>query len=125
MDGYPGALGQVVTNLVVNSTVHAYAPGRSGKLSLVVRRGEPGDVEITYADDGRGMSATHLPRVFEPFFTTRRGTGGTGLGLHIVYNIVTKTLGGRIEVASRLGHGTRFTLTLPLVAPVPTASGEG
>jgi signal transduction histidine kinase len=58
-----------------------------------------------------------LPNIFDPFFTTRRGQGGSGLGLHIVYNIVTGTLGGRIEVASQLGHGTRFTLVLPLKAP--------
>jgi signal transduction histidine kinase len=74
-------------------------------------------VALSFTDDGRGIAPEHRPRIFEPFFTTRRGAGGTGLGLHIVYNIVTQQLGGDISVESRPGGGTCFTLTLPVRAP--------
>ncbi|HYE52066.1 MAG TPA: PAS-domain containing protein [Azospirillaceae bacterium] len=121
MDGYPGALSQVVANLIVNATVHAYPDGRAGRLSLSVARAGPDRVELVFADDGDGIAPEHLPRIFDPFFTTRRGTGSTGLGLNIVYNLVTGTLGGRVEVRSAPGAGTRFVLRLPLTAPQAAA----
>ena len=71
-------------------------------------------IRITFADDGRGIAPEHLGKIFDPFFTTSRDRGGTGLGLHIVYNLVTAKLQGSIDVESRLGHGTRFTIDLPL-----------
>ncbi|KJU84291.1 ATP-binding region, ATPase-like domain protein [Candidatus Magnetobacterium bavaricum] len=74
------------------------------------------EIVVEYRDDGKGMSAENLKRVFEPFFTTRRGTGGTGLGLHIVYNIATQTFGGHIECRSIEGEGTRFLITFPVSA---------
>ena len=77
----------------------------------------PAHVAITFEDDGRGMSEDTRRRAFEPFFTTRRNDGGTGLGLHIVYNLVTHRLGGRITVESEEGAGTRFRIVLPKVAP--------
>jgi len=122
-DSYPGALSQVVVNFVMNSMTHAYDGSTEGTLSLIVRRIDEELIELTYADDGCGIAAEILPNVFDPFFTTRRGQGGSGLGLHIVYNIVTGTLGGRIEVASQLGQGTRFTLILPLDAPHAASDG--
>jgi len=70
-----------------------------------------------FADDGAGMSEDIQRRAFEPFFTTRRNQGGTGLGLHIVYNIVTRRLGGRVRLESRPGRGTTFSMRLPLTAP--------
>ncbi len=119
MDSYPGPLGQVVTNLFSNALEHAFAPGTPGTLTLHARAGEAGRVVLDFADDGRGIDAADLPKIFDPFFTTRLGQGGSGLGLHIVHNIVTGVLGGRIAVDSRPGAGTRFTLDLPLVAPRP------
>ena len=77
---------------------------------------------MQYSDDGCGIAAHHLHRIFEPFFTTARGRGGTGLGLHIVYNLITQQLGGRISCESQLGAGATFKLELPVVAPLAESS---
>lgn len=112
VDGYPGALAQVLTNLVMNSVVHGYPDGRAGRIAITARQdGEM--VELVYADDGAGIAEAHLSRVFDPFFTTRRGAGGTGLGLHIVHNIVTGTLGGGIAVERGVPSGARFRIRFP------------
>jgi signal transduction histidine kinase len=71
-------------------------------------------LQLTVEDDGVGIPAEILPRIFDPFFTTKRGRGGTGLGLHIVYNLVDQTLGGSIEAISEPGHGTSFRILLPI-----------
>ncbi|WP_040334151.1 ATP-binding protein [Candidatus Magnetobacterium casense] len=113
MDSYPGALAQIITNLLLNSLIHAYEPDDKGNITIEVIDKER-EIVVEYIDDGKGMSAENLKRVFEPFFTTRRGSGGTGLGLHIVYNIVTQTFGGRIECNSIEGEGTRFIITFPV-----------
>ncbi|WP_343054981.1 PAS domain S-box protein [Azospirillum oleiclasticum] len=118
MDSYPGALSQVLTNLVINAIVHAYADGAgSGTIRIgVVPKG--GDaVVLTFADDGVGMAPEVRSHIFEPFFTTRRGRGGSGLGLHILFNTVTQMLGGSVEVESAPGQGTRFILSFPRVSP--------
>ena len=112
---YPGALSQVVTNFVMNALVHAFPEGARGTLTLVVVEPDARTVELRFADDGVGIPAEILPRVFDPFFTTRRNGGGTGLGLHIVYNLITQRLGGRIDVDSVVGRGTVFIVTLPRV----------
>jgi signal transduction histidine kinase len=119
VDTYPGALGQVLTNLVMNALTHAFAPGASGVLTLRIDRVGVDTLQIVFADNGRGIPAEDLPRVFDPFFTTARNRGNTGLGLHIVFNLVTGPLEGRIEVASRVGEGARFTITLPMQAGEP------
>jgi PAS domain S-box-containing protein len=106
----PGALSQILTNLVMNSLTHAFTPGEPGCMRIGALQIE-GCTEITYSDDGRGIPEENLPRIFDPFFTTRRGQGGTGLGLHIVFNLVHQTLGGRITAASEPGRGTVFTMT--------------
>jgi signal transduction histidine kinase len=118
MDGYPGALSQVLTNFVMNSILHGYDEGQQGELTIVVDEPTPGHVRLIYADDGRGIPDEYRSRIFDPFFTTRRGSGGTGLGLHIVYNLVTGTLEGQLAVDSAGGRGTRFTVTFPRQAPV-------
>ncbi|PWC54719.1 AAA family ATPase [Azospirillum sp. TSO22-1] len=117
VDGYPGVLAQIVTNLVVNSVTHAYPPGRTGVMRLSVTRPQLGWVELTYTDDGRGIPEEHRAKVFDPFFTTRRGAGSTGLGLHIVFNLVTAKLGGSIRLDAAEGGGTCFTLRFPATAP--------
>lgn len=113
VEGYPGALSQVLTNFVMNSIVHGYDEGQSGRLTIVVDQPSPELVRLVYADDGRGIAEEHRTRIFDPFFTTRRGAGGTGLGLHIVYNLVTGALEGQLSVDSEAGRGTRFTIVFP------------
>lgn len=117
MDSYPGPYGQVITNLFMNALTHAFAEHEEGHIHLEGRR--TGDmVEIVFRDNGVGMGEEAQRRAFEPFFTTKRGQGGTGLGLHIVYNIVHHRLGGRIALESEPGRGTTFRIVLPLVTPM-------
>ena len=124
MDSYPGPYGQVLTNLVLNAVAHGFAEGRSGTIVLRARLSDPHHVEITFTDDGAGMTEDIQRHVFDPFFTTRRSQGGTGLGLHIVYNLVTRQLGGRIVLQSSPGRGTTFKITLPLKAPPEVAAEQ-
>jgi signal transduction histidine kinase len=114
---YPGALGQVITNLVVNAATHGFDEGQQGDLRIVVQRADPGRIRIAVSDNGRGIPPQNLPRIFDPFFTTARQRGSTGLGLHIVYNLVVQTLRGRIEVSSRPGAGTAYLIDLPKTSP--------
>ncbi|MFP5517904.1 MAG: sensor histidine kinase [Alphaproteobacteria bacterium] len=119
MDSFPGALGQVLTNLMTNAMLHAFADARAaGSIAIGATLEEDGrHVTLTVADDGAGIPAAVLPRIFDPFFTTKLGSGGSGLGLHIVYAIVTRVLGGAVAVESQAGQGTRFSIVLPLAAP--------
>jgi len=113
LHSYPGAYYQIVTNLIFNSLTHAFAAGQAGHITIAATAGE-GRLRLLYADDGRGIAPAELKRIFEPFYTTRRSEGGTGLGLHIVYNLVTQTLGGSIRCESTPGEGVRFTIDIPL-----------
>ena len=119
LDSYPGALSQVVTNLVMNALLHAFegrAPG-----TVAIRAEKSGDdVVLTVADDGVGMPPADLNRFFDPFFTTRRGSGGTGLGAHIVFNLVTGVLGGSIQLTREPGSGLTVTMRLPRELAKPT-----
>jgi signal transduction histidine kinase len=117
MTGRPDALYQVVANLVMNSLLHAFPEGHAGHLTLEVALVD-GQLRLVYADDGIGMPPEVAARVFEPFFTTRRHAGGTGLGMHIVYNLVTQALGGKISCATAPGEGVRFTIIIPQTSPV-------
>lgn len=114
LDSYPGALSQVVTNLVLNSITHAYQPNEPGQLRFQVTR-HGGRAIIHYTDDGCGIPTCNLSKIFEPFFTTARQKGGSGLGLHIVYNLVTQTLQGTICCESEIEVGTTFIINLPIV----------
>ena len=116
VDSFPGSYGQVLTNLFLNAATHAFADGRSGTISIDARARGADDIEIIFADDGLGMTPEVLRQAFDPFFTTRRNEGGTGLGLHIVYNLVTQQLGGRMMLESRLGQGTTFRIIMPRAA---------
>ena len=122
VNSYPGPYGQVLTNLFLNSVAHAFPDGRAGTVDIKVRAAGPDHVEIVFADDGCGMSLDVRRRAFDPFFTTRRDQGGTGLGLHIVYSIVTSRLGGRLDLDSEPGQGTRVRMILPRVAPLEQAA---
>jgi signal transduction histidine kinase len=112
LDSWPGALAQVLTNLITNSLTHAFPDGRRGSIGIAVR--EDGDeVVLRYHDDGVGIAPDHLKRIYDPFFTTRRGAGGSGLGMHIVYNLVTQRLGGTITATSTVGDGAVFEVRFP------------
>ena len=117
MDSFPGPLGQVITNLVLNALAHAFETVNTGVIRVSATCIEHGFVRLTVTDNGSGIPAENLPRLFDPFFTTKLGQGGSGLGLHIAYNIVTATLGGKISAMSSLGEGAIFVLDLPLIAP--------
>ncbi|WP_374012263.1 sensor histidine kinase [Pseudoxanthomonas koreensis] len=123
MDSYPGPLEQVVSNLLGNALLHGYPDGGPGRVRVSAHADGPGQVRIEVADAGRGIDPEHRAQVFEPFFTTRRNRGGTGLGLHIVHQIVTEVLGGRIEIGSAgegdagAAGGTVFIVRVPRVGP--------
>lgn len=123
-DSYPGPLGQVITNLLNNSIVHAF-DGRSDGQILISSRVMDDSVELIVEDNGIGISQVNQRKIFDPFFTTKLGAGGSGLGMHIVHNIVTGVLGGTITLTSELGKGTAFTLILPRAAPRDESSGSG
>lgn len=114
LDSYPGAIAQIITNLLMNSLMHAYDKGAKGTITIKAAIYK-GDIVIQYKDDGKGMPQENIRKIYDPFFTTMRGSGGTGLGLHIVHNIVTQTLGGTIECQSELNKGTTFTISFPIM----------
>ena len=122
MNSYPGPYGQVLTNLFLNSVAHAFPDGKPGAVDIQVRESGKDNVEIIFSDNGCGMSLDVRRRAFDPFFTTRRDQGGTGLGLHIVYSIVTNRLGGRLDLDSEPGGGTRIQIILPRIAPLEQAA---
>ncbi|MGE5517731.1 MAG: ATP-binding protein [Bacteroidota bacterium] len=116
LDSYPGALSQVLTNLMVNSVMHGFDDGRAGVIDIAARI--DGDMlELVYSDNGKGIPIALHTQVFDPFFTTRRGSGGSGLGLNIVHNIVHRTLGGTLTLESQAGRGVHYTIRFPLRAP--------
>lgn len=114
INGFPGAFAQIITNLIMNSLIHAYEPDDAGKINIQIVNEGNARVRLLYSDDGKGMEGPVLEKIFNPFFTTKRGMGGTGLGLSILYNIVTQQFGGTIECISELGHGTKFVIDFPL-----------
>ena len=116
IDGYPGAYGQILTNLFLNAANHAFPDRRSGAIAISAKPRGSDDVEIIFSDNGVGMTPDVQRQAFDPFFTTRWNEGGTGLGLHIVYNLVTQQLGGRMMLDSRLGQGTTFRIIMPRAA---------
>ncbi|MET0856000.1 MAG: ATP-binding protein [Telluria sp.] len=117
MDSYPGPLSQVVAELFENCLAHAFPEGRGGTVRIGAAMRGRDQVEVTVTDDGAGIAPDVQAHVYDPFFTTRLGSGRSGLGLHVVHNIVSNILGGRIELRSALGQGASFTLLLPVAAP--------
>jgi signal transduction histidine kinase len=133
LDSYPGGLGQVLSNLINNALLHAFNAGTALNQSGVTQFGpqagtswritiSAGDIDgkhvvLIFSDDGVGMNEKTLHQIFDPFFTTKLGQGGSGLGMNIVYNVVTGMLGGTISIASTPGQGTSVTIMLPTVAP--------
>jgi signal transduction histidine kinase len=117
LDSYPGGLGQVLSNLINNALLHAFEAHGAPKIVISAREIEHGQVMLNFSDDGVGMAPKTLHQVFDPFFTTKMGQGGSGLGMNIVYNVVTGMLGGSIGIASTPGTGTSVTIMMPKNAP--------
>lgn len=113
-----GAMTHIVANLVQNACVHAFLPERDQRLVRMEASVEPDGLRLQVCDNGRGMSEEVQQSVFEPFFTTRRDSGGSGLGMHIVRNLVVGTFGGSIHVSSRLEEGTCWQIWLPVGTPM-------
>ncbi len=113
LNSYPGAFSQILTNLISNSLTHAYTEGDKGQIDIKARR-KGNDLILTYQDDGMGMDNDTIAQIFTPFFTTNREQGGSGLGLHIVYNLVTQRLNGTIYCTSQQGKGTTFNMQIPM-----------
>lgn len=130
LDSYPGPIGQVVTNIVSNAVTHAFPDAQVGAISLSAHRIGDNEIGLVISDNGTGIPIELQSRVFDPFFTTRLGQGGSGLGLHIAYNLITSVLGGHIQLLSAPGRGTCFVLRIPralgtpLAAIVPTAIND-
>lgn len=116
-ESYPGPLGQIITNFITNALKHGFDGRDKGRMQLSAHLADPETIKIVFKDDGIGMDEKHLARVFDPFFTTKLGQGGSGLGMHIVYNLATGILAGKIDIQSAPGAGTCLTLTLPRFAP--------
>jgi signal transduction histidine kinase len=114
-----GAFAQIITNLVTNALLHAFDNVDEGQILIVAECADE-TINLCFSDNGRGMRPEVTARVFDPFFTTRRGSGGNGLGLHIVYNLVTQVLKGEIRCESKVGHGTDFCLRFPEKATLPS-----
>jgi signal transduction histidine kinase len=111
--GYPGAISQIVTNFVMNSLLHAYDSNENGTITLSVSLLSADKIELRYSDNGKGIRPDIQSKIFDPFFTTQRGNGGSGLGLHVVYNLVHQVLKGSLQINSIEGKGTTFTLNFP------------
>jgi PAS domain S-box-containing protein len=116
MNSYPGPYGQVLTHLFLNSVTHAFPDGKAGTIDIRVQAAGHDAVEVFFCDDGCGMSLDVRRKAFDPFFTTRRDQGRTGLGLHIVHTMVTNFLGGKLRLDSEPSKGTRIHLILPRTA---------
>ncbi|MBB3220936.1 CHASE domain-containing protein [Pseudoduganella umbonata] len=121
-DSYPGGVSQVLSNLINNALLHAFDGRPQGLVTIAARPLADGMAELRFSDDGVGMSGRTLHQIYDPFFTTKMGQGGSGLGMNIVYNIVTGVLKGSIRVESMPGSGTTVVITLPRTVPSAAAA---
>ena len=112
LDSFPGAFSQIITNLVLNSLEHGFDAEQEGKIDIIANM-DKGKLNLEYSDNGKGIAEENLSKIFEPFFTTNKKIG-TGLGMHIVYNLVTQKLNGTIDCSSEVGVGPRFSIEIPL-----------
>ncbi len=112
MHSYPGAIAQIIINMLQNTLVHAFDDDQEGKISIQTQK-HADKVNIIFSDDGKGLDQNVADKIFEPFITTKRNEGGTGLGLNITYNLVTQQLGGSIRIDSEHEKGTSFIIELP------------
>ena len=122
LDSYPGALFQILSNLINNAQIHAFSEDQPGHM-WVGAQSSGDSLLLRFSDDGRGMPEEVAAHAFDPFFTTKRGSGGSGLGLHVVHNLVTQLLGGEIELRSKPGQGTEFLMRFPKRTPEAGRAG--
>ncbi len=113
LTSYPGAFSQIITNLVFNSLTHGFKGTPLGEISISAQQ-QGQHLIILYQDNGCGISSDDIKKIYEPFFTTNRKQGNSGLGMHIVFNLVHQSLEGEIDCTSELGEGISFTITLPI-----------
>ena len=113
IDGYPGYISQIITNFIMNSIIHGFKNIEKGKIDIYIKKID-NNIELIYKDNGIGISKENLKKIYDPFFTTNRNHGGTGLGLNIVYNIVQNALKGTIKVKSNVNKGITFNIKFPI-----------
>lgn len=123
INSFPGAFAQIITNFIINSLMHGFEHTDAGLITITVQDDED-YLALTYSDNGSGMSEDGVKKVFDPFYSTRRGRGGTGLGMHVVYNLVTTTFNGSIECESAPGEGVRFHLRLHIPSEAEAVGAE-
>ena len=114
-----GPLNQILINLIMNSLIHAFETVENGKIDVIARLTDDQKLKIIYKDNGSGIPTSIKKRIFDPFVTTKRGQGGSGLGMHLVFNLVTQALNGNIKLESEEGNGVEFTLTFPVTVKKP------
>ena len=114
-----GPLNQILINLIMNSLIHAFETVENGKIDVIARLTDDQKLKIIYKDNGSGIPTSIKKRIFDPFVTTKRGQGGSGLGMHLVFNLVTQALNGNIKLESEEGNGVEFTLTFPVIVKKP------
>ena len=109
-----GPINQILINLIINSVVHGFEDVDNGTIDIEADLISVQTLKIVYRDNGQGIPAEIRKRIFDPFVTTKRGQGGSGLGMHLVYNLVTQALNGSISVSSEEGHGVEFIIVFPV-----------
>ncbi|WP_409526493.1 ATP-binding protein [Nitrincola sp. MINF-07-Sa-05] len=124
VDSYPGPLGQVISNCFNNAVFHGFDQKEVGTIVIAAELINEHALLLRITDDGHGMSSEQVKHAFDPFYTTRLGQGGSGLGLHLVYSIVTGVLGGHVSLSSNPDKGTTLTFELPSAAPLISSSGN-
>ncbi len=113
LNSYPGVFSQILNNLIMNSLIHGFEEMDSGRIEMEISCSD-NLVTFIYRDNGKGMTSEQKEKVFDPFYTTRRTKGGTGLGMSILFNLVTQTLNGSIDCQASEGAGVVFTMTFPI-----------
>lgn len=116
---YAGSLAQIVTNLIMNSLIHAFDDGEKGSIEIRVSESD-NRIHFIYSDNGKGLSEEEAQRLFDPFFTTKRNQGGSGLGAHLIHSLITRKLGGSVSVETKLGEGLRYIIDFPKNANAAT-----
>lgn len=114
IDSKPGPINQILINLIMNSLIHAFEHTEQGEMKIEVEVNK-NNCRLVYSDNGSGVPESIKKRIFDPFVTTKRGEGGSGLGLHLVYNLVTQALNGKIQLDSTLGLGIRIQIDFPVI----------
>ena len=113
INSYAGAYSQVLTNLIMNSIVHAFEKDKKGEININISKRKD-KILIVYKDNGIGIKEENLSKIFDPFYTTKRNKGGSGLGLNIIYNIITSKLNGSIICKSKVDKGVEFNIILKI-----------